>query len=628
MARNTLHKETKKSYIPGSPGVPAHPGSPYRPAYYKWVEREVCGYGVDYNAAIAAGWTRQAVTQVDGSVSFVWVPPPTWRAPYADAGSARLPYTYACRMESYSVYVPAEAYFPPTAAVPPTPAQFITDFLLGWNTRARSIKRVRGAARATFKVPRSTSGAVVGLNTEFNPTGYRDIRFAFYVSNGIAKVVESGEIKHHVGAVTAANTLRIDRAQGRVRYFVDGIEIYSSPNSAEEMHLDAALYTGGDTVDEPTFTGLAAGGGELPALSGFAADYPINGYSLGQLQALTGNASEGVRVAASLLPLIGVGSDRPYAAAAGVLSALTGSGEAETPDVVPSYAIGDGVFSLFSGAANGLTGEIGGSASTLAAFVGLASEGSYGESRGALACLSGYAHALEGPHNAVLNFSALGVDLTAAQSTVLVAFSETINTLTLVGVSRLEDGDVSAAVSAVLNLGVEASLGATLFAVVSTATLQGIPLEQEEVWALNVENMGSTRYENFGFTSFAKIGNAYYGCKPDGIYRLDGETDAGAPVQAMVSFGKQDFGTSALKRITTAYAGVSCEGRLFLKVLAEGEEYVYAARGAGEYLQQQRFDLGKGLRANWLEFELYNASGEDFELASVDFAIVPTTRRI
>ena len=127
---------------------------------------------------------------------------------------------------------------------------------------------------------------------------------------------------------------------------------------------------------------------------------------------------------------------------------------------------------------------------------------------------------------------------------------------------------------------------------------------------------------------FSNFGDTYYGCKADGIYALDGETDAGSAIRAMVSFGKQDFGTSALKRITNAYVGVSCEGRMFLKVIAEGEEYVYAARSADEELQVQRFDTGKGLRVNYLEFELYNADGEYFELASVEFAVVPTSRRI
>ena len=148
------------------------------------------------------------------------------------------------------------------------------------------------------------------------------------------------------------------------------------------------------------------------------------------------------------------------------------------------------------------------------------------------------------------------------------------------------------------------------------------------MWVMNAETGGFTRYEGFDFNSYAKVGANYYGCKSDGIYQLDGDTDAGAPIRSMVSFGKQNFGTSALKRITNAYVGVSGQGRLFLKVLAEGQEYTYAQRGYDEQLQVQRFDTGKGLRANWLEFELYNADGEDFELASVEFAAVPLSRRI
>jgi len=154
------------------------------------------------------------------------------------------------------------------------------------------------------------------------------------------------------------------------------------------------------------------------------------------------------------------------------------------------------------------------------------------------------------------------------------------------------------------------------------------PADVLETWVMNLENGGFTRYEHYDFSSFAKVGDTYYGCKSDGIYMLEGDTDSGDPIRSMVSFGKQNFGTSALKRITNAYVGVSGEGRLFLKVIAEGQEYTYAQRSYDEQLQVQRFDTGKGMRVNWLEFELYNADGEDFELASVEFAAVPLSRRI
>lgn len=174
-----------------------------------------------------------------------------------------------------------------------------------------------------------------------------------------------------------------------------------------------------------------------------------------------------------------------------------------------------------------------------------------------------------------------------------------------------------------------AALSALVTGLVRWPTSGGRVEDSEaEAWVINTQTRASTRYENYGFNSFALIAGRYYGCRSDGIYELDGETDAGQPVQAMVSFGKQDFGTSALKRVTNLYVGTSSGGKLFVKVLAEGEEYLYQARDGSEELQVQRFDLGRGLRANYLEFELYNTDGDDFELASVEFVAVPLSRRI
>ena len=167
-------------------------------------------------------------------------------------------------------------------------------------------------------------------------------------------------------------------------------------------------------------------------------------------------------------------------------------------------------------------------------------------------------------------------------------------------------------------------------AILSKLYAHGLPDTEipSEVWVLNAETMGATRYEGFEFNSYAKIGNSYYGCAADGLYLLEGDTDAGDPVRAMVSFGKQDFGTTTLKRISNAYVGLRSDGKLFLKVTAEGSDYLYAARDYDENLKVQRFDIGKGLCANYIEFELYNEDGNDFELASVEFAAVPVSRRI
>ena len=182
---------------------------------------------------------------------------------------------------------------------------------------------------------------------------------------------------------------------------------------------------------------------------------------------------------------------------------------------------------------------------------------------------------------------------------------------------------------------IEAQADQTVASVIGVTILSklyahGLPDTEtpSEVWVLNAETMGATRYEGFEFNSYAKIGNSYYGCAADGLHLLEGDTDAGDPVRAMVSFGKQDFGTTTLKRISNAYVGLRSDGKLFLKVTAEGSDYLYAARDYDENRKVQRFDIGKGLCANYIEFELYNEDGDDFELASVEFAAVPVSRRI
>ena len=149
---------------------------------------------------------------------------------------------------------------------------------------------------------------------------------------------------------------------------------------------------------------------------------------------------------------------------------------------------------------------------------------------------------------------------------------------------------------------------------------------------LNVDGGGTTAYTNYGFNSYALIGGRHYGAGPDGIFLLDGDTDAGAPIRANVALGKLDFGSALQKTISHAYVGMSGAGNLFMKVIVgegdEAREYVYKTRGFSSSLQQQRIVAGKGLKANYVEVEFYNEDGADFELDTVEFHVADLTRRI
>jgi hypothetical protein len=146
-------------------------------------------------------------------------------------------------------------------------------------------------------------------------------------------------------------------------------------------------------------------------------------------------------------------------------------------------------------------------------------------------------------------------------------------------------------------------------------------------WAVVEGAQATTRYDNYGFNSFAVINGTQFGMKADGIYLLDGATDGGRPITSGVALGTHDFGTQALKHLPAVYAGVSSAGRLYLKVSDGTNAYTYRARRSDEFMRVQRFDVGKGLRAGYFSFEL-TGEGDAFELDTVQFMAVPTQRRI
>jgi len=546
-------------------------------------------------------------------------------------------YSYVCTTESIPVFYPEQSYIPPTPDVLATPSQTILDYQIGWTGKARSIAAVAGGVKGKFRVPARTTGAVVGLTTQYYESGYRDIHCAWYVANGVARVMERGEILHTYGPVTEANELRIDMTRGAARYYVDDVLAHQTNGGVEGViHLDAALYTGGDYVDMPSISGIADGYGLLPIPVGYASEFSTSARGYGVLLPVVGAggyalAADGVSPVTSagfgsLLPAISIGSEGVYSSGEGILFPVIGYGGGG--EVIPEISIGDGVISPVIGYGSGYTIYSGSGDGSLLPVIGLG------------AASAGYASGV-GVSLPVVGFGKEGVAeelqvafaSTAAQRIVLVGeirieFDTSSRIATLLGFDGgIINATLFARAVAEAAFGISGEIQALLHQLIQVSAL--VPQDRvSESWVMNLENGGFTRYDSFDFSSFAKVGGSYYGCKPDGIYALDGNDDAGNPIRAMVSFGKQDFGTSTLKRINAAYVGVSSSGKLVLRVIAEGQTYDYVARDSGEHLQVQRIDTGRGLRVNQLEFELYNQDGDDFELSSVEFAVLPTARRI
>jgi hypothetical protein len=150
-----------------------------------------------------------------------------------------------------------------------------------------------------------------------------------------------------------------------------------------------------------------------------------------------------------------------------------------------------------------------------------------------------------------------------------------------------------------------------------------------DAWVVKVEGGASRRYANYQFTSFAKIAGRYYGTKPDGVYLLEGATDAGAPINFSLSPGRQDWNSPMRKRMESAYVSCSSTGPMKLTVTDDvGNAFTYTTRRYDETIMKQRLDIGRGLDGNFMNFTFTNDGGCAFEMTGYELSAVETTRRI
>lgn len=148
------------------------------------------------------------------------------------------------------------------------------------------------------------------------------------------------------------------------------------------------------------------------------------------------------------------------------------------------------------------------------------------------------------------------------------------------------------------------------------------------VWVVNMDTSASAQYEEYGFNSFFTRDGIFYGVAGNGIYKLEGASDDGAEILSTIVLGKEKFGTRDKKRVLNVYAGLSSTGIMVLKVETDGATYYYNARNSDTDLENQRFDIGRGLKGNYWQFTIINSSGCDFSLESIQYTPIELSRGI
>lgn len=636
-----LLKSVAKTYTPGTPGNPGSPGQPYMPARYISRMVTTCRWEPSSQADMDAYMSRLGYHRGYGGIY------------YNNLGkvfSGSIPSSkYVCTETRVLDYTPAQPYIAPTPPIPASPASVVYDYQLGWTGAAHSITPIAAGGKYTFKVPVSTVGAVVGLTRAARATGYDHILYGFHVTRGVVRIYESGAEVAYIGSYPNA-TLEVKRQKGVVTYSVNGSVVRVRPNAPDPLILQAILYSGNDSVQEASVTQLSEEGGS----GGVAVDgsdwdqqNQFSGNVFPRMQAFGGTVgyaiadgfmdpmvSDSYQIilnhgAGSMSALSGIGSDGAYAQqVAANMPAMESFAEGGSDGAAPQYALAEGSMYSLGTSAYGMSGEIGSGDSVFMALDGISADRPYAGGRAYLPAMVSYAEeGLPQDQAIVLANGYPSVDMLA--TTLLFAvMDENLELTGLVSVGVVNGADVMANAGVTSIQALSMLLEAELLSLMSLRTDAVNPFGGSDlsVWALNMDMGGITRYSNYGFNSFAKVGQDYFGARPDGIYKLHGATDNGDSISSLIDFGVLDFGTSKRKSLPTVYAGVTSNGHITLKVVADGKTYLYRLDDKGEDLKTRRFKLGKGLNATHYRLTLISTAA--FDVSDIEFFPIELSRRL
>ncbi|MGJ3704653.1 hypothetical protein [Variovorax sp. AFSI2.2] len=584
---NSLIKNTTIDTTVEVMEIPAIPYVPAQPARTVYETRRVCGF----QQTGSGHYTY--VTEASGAITAIWVP---------DPGTPIQVGTWGCWDQLVPVTYPATAE---QLAVPGSPGSGGTvssNYNLGWNAGGRSIAMFTANGYVQFQARASAVGIIAGLNVYDGVDAHysgNTTDYAFLLSHGVARVIQNGVQGAYLGTYTDATVFKIDRTGTTITYYMAGVSVATATSApTAPAWLEVSLYSGDDEVFNPSLVQVSA-----PDLTAQTATL------------------DGV-----LLPLTFFGTQGPFAELSGVLPALTA--QMESGVVLPNYAVGDWQLPPLAMSLNGLTGETATLAGTLLGLRMLAADHPYAEMFATLPPLTANLSAYEGNFNASIGSVAVaGASMTLASFLVVSMLStgtvaSTLVVHTAVSAEMLSEAALGSTFAA------NAVVDAVMLSLASSGTVLGVPESDNETWVINLDSGGNTSYSNYAFNSFARIGSKYYGASAAGIFELDGDTDDGALIRSRISLGELDFGNPMLKTVSECYVGMSGTGHLFVKLIAEGREFVYKTRGYSDKLRQQRVTFGKGLRTNYVELELFNEDGADFELDTVEFHVADLSRRI
>lgn len=527
-----------------------------------------------------------------------------------DSGSNGTPF-YAIE----TVHVPA------VPAYAGTPDQSYSLPAPGWSAFARSVDSFIANGKVEFQVDADVEAAVLGLTTYSGipESGYGHITHGLlFTGQEVISLVTGISLDSY----TSSDVFRIEVVDGTVRFFKGGTVIDSmvaTISASDPIYLAAALHLAGDFAFNPSIVQYGVrSSGEFTAEM-YATDHLAAAGSM-----TIGIGLEGRTALYNTMSMVAYLQGFDHTAAAGRMSfSFALSGSTSLPIV---HKLKPSMSMLMAMSGNTVRAPIAEAAMAIPAARMFSTDmaGAVGYMEIAAPRMSAFAQRY---------FRTVPWHLSKSSATFepRLLLTTVVHHGVVVGATFASSMVVRELIEELLSGQVSNTALLSLRELLAEAMLVGKAapslLDPTDTQSIDPESGATTTYESYGFNSYASVAGEHYGASKHGLFWLGGSTDDGALINYVVSLGKPNFGSGQNNRITDVYVGVTSQSEMLLRLTTEGSSYTYKIRNYDQHMQQQRFQVGRGLRGNHIEIELLGTGG-DWELETIDFRLVRSERRL
>lgn len=143
-------------------------------------------------------------------------------------------------------------------------------------------------------------------------------------------------------------------------------------------------------------------------------------------------------------------------------------------------------------------------------------------------------------------------------------------------------------------------------------------------FVVNTMNSAHSTYSNYGFNSYFKLANTYYGINSTGVWKLTGDLDGTVEIQSEVQTPISSFNVQGLKACCDAIIFGRLHGDMEVVTVndeQEEREGFIVSSDEREGLHRIRVKIPKGLKGSTWQYKLKNVSGSKFSINNFEVFI-------